>query len=286
MVETISKIVKWSALYYPQELRNFLQEIKYLNIKETQIETDFQQTTVTGDKGHSSSTPLDRQFILIPDEAIIEKDRTITFNKTKTFDLSNFPQILKFIEIQCSYIYDFVQEQNINSVGICISKNFRYSNDLDSVSNKIDDFALIKNWLELDINHNEIQPFVFGALVQNFYQQDSKPFIINTTSALSRIKTNIQHVNTLFNTNINLLKTYKIKPEIDTCFKDGRKFEFLNNQIFQTHNFGTYEQNIDIKFISYINCADLREKALNAQPKPETVEFGESYPKNMIGRTY
>jgi len=286
MGETTSEIVKWPTLYYPQELQSFLQEIKYLNVKETQIENDFQQTTITGDKGYSSSTQLDRQFTLIPNEVIIEKDRTITFNKTKTFDLLNFPQILKFIELQCSYIYDFIQEQNVKSVGVCISKNFRYSNDLDSITSKINDFELIKNWLESDINHDEIQPFVFGALVQNFYQQDSNPFIVNTTSALSRIKTNIQHVNTLFDTNINLLKTYKIKPEIDACFRNGRKFEFFNNQILQTYIFGTYEQNMDIKFISYINCADLREKALNAQLNPETVEFGESYPKNMIGRTY
>lgn len=279
MTKTISKIVKWLTLYHPQELRNFLQEIRHLNIKETQIETDFQQTTVTSDKEYFSSTSLDRQFILIPDEAIIEKDRTITFNKTKTFDLSNFPQILKFIEIQCSYIHDFVQEQKVNSVDICISKNFRYSDNLDSVSNKIDDFILIKNWLELDINHDKIQPFVFGALVRNFYQQDSKPFIINTTEALSRIKTNIQYVNTLFDTNINLLKAYKIEPGIDTCFEYNRNFKFFNNQIFQTYSFNTYEQNMDIKFISYINREDLGEKALNAQPKPETVKFGENYPR-------
>lgn len=286
MTETTSKIVKWTDLVIPESLRSFLQEIKYLNITETQIETDFQQTTVTGAKGYTSSTPLDKTFTLIPNEITIEKDRSFTFSKVKTFELSSFPQILKFIEIQCSYIHDFIQDQNIKSVDMCISKNFRYSNDLDSVTAKINDFTLIKHWLNSEINHKEIQPFVFGALVQNFYQQDSKPFIINTTSALSRIKTNIQHVNTLFDTNINLLETYKIKPEIDTCFKDGRNFEFISNQILQTNNFGTYEQNTDIKFISYINCADLREKALNAQPKPETVEFGESYPKNMIGRTY
>ena len=45
---------------------------------------------------------------------------------------------------------------------------------------------------------------------------------------------------------------------------------------------GNIWRRMDIKFLSYISCSDLKEKAVLAEPKPETVEFGESFPKNMM----
>ena len=282
MQEPIIVTVKWSDLFVPSSLQRFAIELKYMEVTDTQIDSEFQQTIVSGVKNYSTQTPLSGQFELVPGEVNIGKDRSINFIKTKTFDLTNFPNILRFIETHCSYIKDFIQEQNAITVDLCILRNIRYSNDMDSITAKLNDYQLTKTWLDREDNHEIISPFILSAVIQNFYQQNSKPFNINITSALSRIKTEIEHVNSLIDKNIDLLKTYKIKPEIDVCIKDGRKFEFLNNIIFQTHNFNTYEQNIDIKFLSYISCSDLKEKAINARPKPEVVEFGESFPMAMM----
>ncbi len=282
MKDPISITFKWSDLFVVDSLQNFIAELRYIQITDIQIDADFQQTVINGIKTYSSSTPLEKQFELVPGEVNIGKDRTFNFSKTRMFELSNFQNILKFIEIHCSYIKDFIQEQNITTVNLCVSKNIRHSNDKEGIIIKLNDYQLTKSWLEREDNHEMISPFILAAVIQNFYQQNKSVFNIESLPVVSRIKSNIQHVNSLINGNINLLKDYKIKPEIDICVKNGRNFEFLNNIIFQTQNFNTYEQNMDIKFLSYISCSDLKEKAILAEPKPEVVEFGESFPKNIM----
>jgi len=282
MKEPISITFKWSDLFTTDSLQNLISEIRYIQITDVQIDSDFQQTVINGIKTYGSSSPLEHQFELIPGEVNIEKDRTLTLIKTKIFDLSKFQNILGFIETNCSYIKDFIQEQNIATVKLCTSKNIRYSNDRESITIKLNDYQLTKAWLDREDNYETIGPFILAATIQNFYQQNEKSFNIDTLPILSRIKNNIKYVNSLINNNIKLLKEYKIKPEIDACVRNGRSFEFLNNAIFQTQNFNTYEQNMDIKFLSYISCSDLKEKAILAEPKPEVVEFGESFPKNIM----
>lgn len=282
MKEPISITFKWSDLFSVESLQNFISELRYIQIVDIQIDLDFQQTVINGIKTYSSSVPLEKSFELVPGEINIGKDRTLTFIKTRIFDLSNFQNILKFIENHCSYIKDFIQEQNIATINLCISKNIRHSNDKESIVIKLNDYQLMKVWLDSEYNYETISPFILAATIQNFYQQNEKSFNMDSLPVLLRIKNNIKYVNSLLDTNVNLLKDYKIKPEIDICVRNGRSFEFLNNEIFQTQNFNTYEQNMDIKFLSYISCSDLKEKAILAEPKPETVEFGESFPKNMM----
>jgi len=283
MEETISKTIKWVDLYEPSTLYTFAIDLKYFEITDVQIDMDFRQTTLEGIKSYNR-TLSDKQFTLIPDEVEIEKDKTISFTKKKTFNLSDFPNVLNFIYTYCEYISDFIQDQNIKTTDIIIEKTVRYSTDLTTMTDRINEFALTKHWLESTINCAEIQPLILASLIQRFYQQNSTVFSLRTTSALSRIKSNILYVNSLLNSNVNLLKTYKIKPELDTCVKDGRNFEFISNLIFNTHTFSIYDQNLDIKFLSYISCVDLREKALKSEPLSERLKFGESYPQNTTGR--
>jgi hypothetical protein len=272
MTEIQSKSFKWTELYNPEYLYNFAVDLKYFNVNDVDHDEFFQRTTLNGTQAYGSSQ-FNKDYELVPGKATLCKDKTIKLFLTQTFNLNSFSQIMEFINRHCSYISEYIQDQNIETVSIGINKEVRYTTNLEGVIERITDFNLIKNWMEKENNSEELFPLILATLIQNFYQQDTSTFNIRSTSALSRIKNNIHHVNTLMNTNINLLKTYKIKPDIDVCIKNGRTFEFLNNQILNTHTFSIYEQNIDLKYLSYISCADLKEKA----SKVETVAFGESY---------
>jgi hypothetical protein len=290
MAEKLSRTIKWVDLFNPSTLQSFATDLKYFVIENVDIDEEFQQTTIEGTKQYSrQDSGMTWELISKcrntdgTTQIRIAPDNSIEFFLMKSFNLSNFPQILRFVTNYCPYICDFIQDQNIQTIDISIFKSVRYSNDLNIVTDRINDFTLIRNWLNHEHN-DELTPLILASLVQKFYQQNSTTFSIKSTSSLSRIKNNLYHVNSLLNNNIDLLKTYKLKLELDPCVKDGRKFEFLGNLIFQTNNFNMYDQNLDIKFLSYINCADLREKALNAESKPKTVEFGQNYQKMLQDR--
>ena len=282
MADPFSKTLRWSDLYEPSVLQNFATELRYLDIFDSQIDEEFKQTTISGIKSSGRLPVASSTVELIPNELEISKERSLEFSIIKTFDLAQYPQIVHFVETQCPYIHDFLETESINSVDIEIKREIRYLHDLSTITSNIGEFVIVKTWMERN-NNTELQPFILASLIQKFYQQNSDAFILKPTSALSRIKNNIQHVNSLLNGNVNILKKYRIKQELDSCIRNGRNFEFLNNLIFQTHTISTYEQNMDIKFLSYISCADLKDKAIEAEPKPETLGFGESYP-NYIRR--
>lgn len=264
MAEEVTKVIKWSDLYVPNFLTDFTYELKYLNIIDFEIHENTQETILKCIKG-SFRNELDKNWMLIPEQVWIKTDKTIQFRIIKTFKLENFQLVLNFIMNQCPYIYEYIQDQDIKTVEVCSDRTISSSNNLESVVDKIKAFLGIKIWLEKDDNFLELNPIILAALIQKFYQQNSKLFKIHTSLPLSRIKDNIQYVNTLITDKTNILKEYQIKWDLDDCVYNREEFHFLDNEIFKSKYFPLYEQNLDLKFLSYINCTNLKERARNAE---------------------
>jgi hypothetical protein len=257
MSNIITRDITWASLYYKYTLEQFLQNIKHSTIKSTQIEIESEQTIVTFDTAYSSQD-MNTSFTLVPDEVIIEKNKNISFNKLQTFNLVDFPQLLKFVETHCSYIFDFITDQKIENVTISTMKLARHADNFDTLFYKLDEFQRIKTLLET--NCIELQPLVFAALIKNFYQQNSEPLTTRESSIFNQIYMCNEKINTLFNANIEMVVNYNINPYTDQCIKNGNTFEFLDNFILQTNNFHLYEQNLDLKFLSFISQQNLKYK--------------------------
>lgn len=279
MTEVLTKSFRWSELFDGEYVYALLSDLKYFEIDEVQIDKGFQRTELIGYKRHDRSSQMN-SFEVVPNEVKLDKDKNLIYSTIQTFRLIDYPQIVEFIRKHCPYIYDFLDDENINEINIVCSNEARRLSSLESVISRIKEYSIMKNWLvERQELSEEIVPIVFAAIIQKFYQQDPKLNfnLLSITPNLSRIKSNITYVNTLLNHNIDELKTYKLDINIDPCIKNNREFEFLNNKFFKTDNFELYSQNMDLKFLSYISCTNLRDKALNG----ETIGFGESYPKHF-----
>jgi len=165
--------------------------------------------------------------------------------------------LLKFIENHCQYIFDFIIDKKIESVTLLVTKFVRYSDDTDTLSYKLEEFQQMKTLLK---NQNiELQAFVFAALIKNFYQQNSEPLTISETPQFRQINSYAGQINALLNMNIDTLINYHIKRYTDPCIS-GDSFKFLNNNILQINNFNMYEQNLDLKFLSFISQQNLENK--------------------------
>ena len=279
MTEVLTKSFRWSELFDGEYVYALLSDLKYFEIDEVQIDKGFQRTELIGYKKHDRSSQIN-SFELIPNEVKLDKEKNLQYCTSQTFRLIDYPQIVEFIRKHCCYIYDFIDDENINEISILCTNEARRLNSLESVIGRIKEYGIMKSWLvERQEQQEEIVPIILAALIQKFYQQDSTiSFNLSSiTATLSRIKSNVTYVNTLLNHNIDELKTYKLDINIDPCIKNNREFEFLNNKFFKTDNFELYNQNMDLKFLSYISCTNLRDKALNG----ETIGFGESYPKHF-----
>lgn len=264
MAETITKTINWSDLFNAYWLGNFLGELRYLAITDVEIDSEFRRTTINGTKTYDR-TSLEKEFEIIPNRVRITTDKSFEFFKIKIFSLNNFSEVVKFLINYCSYIYDYIQDQHIEYTDISTQCKIHYPDVFTVISEKLDSFTSIENWLERMDIQNELCPLILASLIQKFYQQDSCKFNIKINSTLSRIKSNINHINSLLDYNVDLLKSYKLNLDLDVCVKDSQRFEFLNNLILRTMNFSTYNQNMDIKFLSYISRSDLKEKAINAE---------------------
>lgn len=256
MAKTI--MIPWSDLYVPNTVLHFLIDLKYLEISDIFIDQDLQQTKLEGATNYA--TKSSKTIDLIPDQVLIDTDKSIKLYLTKIFNLEDFSNIVSFIKDNCPYIYDFIQDQNINSVKIAIEKNLRSSSELRGIELALDEFLVLKNWLSNE-DPKKLAPIVLAALIQKFYQPDSEIFRISTSPALSRIKQYVDHINSLLDDSIDILKNYSIRPELDSCMSNSNLFKFLNHTIVRSKCFQLYQHNMDIKFLSYISCGDLKEKA-------------------------
>ena len=258
---TTSMTINWSDLYVAPLLQNIAREVRHIRVTSTDIYDKSQQTIINGVKDFSSDLS-GLTFNIIPNEVDIES-KTIKFSKVKRIELKAFPKILDFISSYSPYIYDFIQDQNIENVDIRIQKPIKYSpvND-NTISQCIEDFLSMKTLLE---NNDELYPIVFAALIQRFYQQNDNEFKLQMHPTLLKIRKYIDHVNNLFDVNVHILKNYELKLSQDTYSLRDRKFEFLDNNLFSITYPKMYEQNMEIKFLSYISCPDLKEKATNGK---------------------
>lgn len=267
MDEPMIETIKWTDLYDIHKLENFLMSLKYFLIKDIQIENEFQQTTLEGIKTYHTQN-LDKSFEIVPYQVKILPDRNLEFFIVKTFKISNFPQVINFVSKHCPYIHDFIIDQNIETVEIGSNKLIRRLDNYESLIDKLKSFELIQNWLNKEDNQEELTPFILAALIQKFYQQRAFIFNLSSLTYFLKIKNHIDYVNSLLDKNIDSLKNYKIKQDTDTCLNNSRTqtFEFAGNQVFEFSNsFDIYNQNLDIKFLSYISSVNLREKASNAE---------------------
>jgi thiol-disulfide isomerase/thioredoxin len=262
MAENISILIKWSDLFNPESLQHFLLDMRNLDITNSIADNDFKQTSIEGLKSYSRSNLLN-EIDLIPNEVVLKQNRAVQFSTSKRIELKLFPKVVEFVKNYCPYIYDFMQDQNIETVEVFIKISANYPNDLDVINIKINDYLNLKDWIQKD--SIELTPFILAALIKNFYNQNQEPFGIKTSSALLRIKQYINHVISLFDKNINLLKEYIIDKNNDECLMNHLEFNFLDNMILKTNKFDLYEQNLDMKFLSYINRSNLREKLVNAE---------------------
>lgn len=256
------KAIDWSELFIPEKLQSLLQDIRYWVDIQIEIKADERLTIIHGNNhkhtGVDHKMRMGDQFTLIPDTLEVDQNGTATLTKTKTFNLSNFPQILNFVKNHCQYIHDFITEEKIEDITIQTYEKITYLDGIYVCGIKLTDFKNLKRYLESE--NDEIQPFVFSALVRSFYHYNNfkKPFIINPTltETLAQIRKNIRYVNSLFDTNVNILKQYTLEPIYDNSF-NGDSFNFFKNEIIRMYNINLYKHNMDIKFISYINQSNL-----------------------------
>lgn len=278
MADTEIKNFKWSQLFNFEYLHTLAQDLKYFNVIDVEIDNEFQQTEINGAKNYSRSS-LDKSFELIPNQVTLEKDKSFTFHIKKSFDLKNFPQVLNFIYNHCQYIYDFMEEKEINEIALHGDINIAYSNSFELMESKLLEYGVTKKWLEVEYS-DELNPLILAAMIQKFYWQDlDTKFNIRPNTNLIRIKRSLKFVNNLLDENIDLLKNYQINPDVDACIKNRVRFEFLDNVIFESSNsnFDLYTQNMDIKFLSYISQLGLNDIASKFDEAERTVQFGQSY---------
>ena len=256
MAEPTTVTINWRLLDYPRELSDILYKLKYIDIKDCFIDKDLEKTQFEG--LHIYKTSSDREYDVVPDRVKLMKDKSILFYMTKEFNLQDYPSVLMFIIKHCPYILEYVNETKLESIKINISQVVQHSNNSDKLCDKLDEFGHLKNWLEKENNEHGFNPFVLAALIRNFYRQDSTPFsIINSTQFL-RIKNHIEIVNNLIETP-ERLETYILNPDSDNCYS-GNLFSFIGNQIVESNVLNIYENNFDIKFLSYVSRLNLGER--------------------------
>jgi len=264
MSDNISRTINWSELYDPLSLKNILKEINSTTIQEVHIDKEYKFALIEGTKRYISS--FDLTYELIPNEVIIEKDKTLTYINSRVIKIKEYPQILNFILKHTPYINDFINEQNIETVEISARENLT-NYDSNNMADRLSNISLVKDWLYRE-NNKELIPLIFASLIKRFYRQDLNPLKIKTSSILARIKSNIEHVNSLLDSNINELKNYSLNYNTDSCVNIGStltEFNFISNTMFRTVYFEMYQQNLDLKFLSYISRADLKEQAIKCR---------------------
>ena len=260
MAETITRTINWSELYDAVSLRSVIKEINSMTVQEVQIDKEYKFALLEGINRYTSN--FESTFDLIPNEVIIEKNKSLTFINTILIELNNYSEILNFISLHTPYIDDFVKDQNIETVEIECRDNLT-NYDTGSMHDKLSMISDIKDWLYKE-NNEELKPLVLAALIKRFYRQDLVPFKVKPTAVLARIKSNVSYVNSLLDENIDKLKNYIINFNMDNCVDMGAsltKFKFINNDLFTTPYFEMYRQNLDVKFLSHISQANLREQA-------------------------
>ena len=263
MPKTLSFVVKWNELSDADTVNNIIDSLQHCDIFEVNCDPDFHQTTVTGFENYLKFE-LKQSFELVPNQVTINPDKSLTFFLNKFFTLSEFPQVLNFCKNHCSYIYDYIQDQNIQFVEISVEKDITHINSLHSISIKLQDFNLLKNYINEGEN-SKLSAIVFGALIKNFYQLNPTPFKIKSTESLAKIKQFYEYIDTLFNTRSNIVKKYEMTLDLDGCIINGNTFEYLNNPIITIDKPQLYDQNMDIKLLSYISRLNSKEIYVNEE---------------------
>lgn len=254
MSEPTSIRIIWEKCNEPIYIDNLLTELRKITIETVDVDVEQKCTTVNGILKYQYNG--NDSFEIVPNKLEITRDKSIVFKLLKEYDITDYHNIIQFISNHCSYIDEYVKDGN-KIVSLSSDMKIVRSNNVDVISDKL--FA-IRDMKELfySSNFDTLDPFLFAALIKNFYQQINQPFRIKADIQMIRIKNSILYIKNLLTTDSMILKNYKINSLDDQCLSYN-SFKFLNTQIVEIDNLALFEQNMDLKYLSLISQPDIKE---------------------------
>jgi hypothetical protein len=204
-------------------------------------------------------------FEIIPNRLLIENYKRVIYSNFIEFRLEYFPVLMKHIELTFPHIYNFIIDENIESIKIkpacIISSN---NSEKKRIEVEMIGVAEIQEYLLEPNNAIGLDIFVLAELIREFYigEKDKiKGFLIQKQilkyiKALLEEKVNAEYV-------INKVKDNPELVDNNNFFKgnnDKYYFNAFKNYFLKTTKKSNYMDTLDLKFISAL---DVMSKILN-----------------------
>jgi len=256
-------VVNWNDMYDPELVYQFLRDMRYTSVNDIHINSENRFTTIEGDYNSSSSAGTGN-FVIIPNEAKYE-DKTVRFELIKRItDLAEFPEVDNFLSTHCNYIKDWMdknpEDKSIELVFRTIVSRY---DDLGTVTDYLTNVKLTKSIFEDPKRKLELSVLVLAAIIKKFYKADDKEFEIHSlTTHLQKFNSNNDVILDIMKNPMETLENYDIESadtnnevlsrHYSKNFANFKRFKFLQNTILSTPIFEMYQQNLDLKFLSYL----------------------------------
>lgn len=242
--------IYWEKIFDVDVIHTLATKLRYKSINQIKKDSTNRLTEIIFDNNYIKNTEMKN---IVPDFLYVI-DRDVKFAATKSRSIEQYPNMLKFIQDNCPYIYEYIKDhklQTLISISITISPN---SLPIDIANN----IQMAKQQFSLIVNDQKLSLITLIAIIKKFYSEIKNEslfsFNLNNNRAFQVINNRIDNIMNIIN-NPLLLQQYKIN-ENSNClsYRSGKQcFKFADYEIIVETNLEPYKNLIDFKILDYIS---------------------------------